>query len=362
MKRTFRSTYIRVAWLYSGLFLGWFALRIGFGETLWWLVPVNAAAPYLFMPVLPLLLIGTVFRLLDLMAPIAPVLLIFISLYGQQFMPGRLAEVVRGEQDLIVMTFNIWGGSRTPETAAVIADNGFPDVVAIQELTPAMVRLLDETLGDAYPYRALDVREQELGLGIFSRHPLMALNTSHLADPAWRVQAVKVWRGDTSFVLYNVHLHGIRILPYWQEDLDLAEEVRRNRVQRLTVAYKLLDDLAGRVEPVIVAGDFNSTDQSDVYQVLTRRLADAHQRVGWGFGHTFPADSLSYLEVPLFAHLRELENKLAGKVPWRVDQFKPTRLLRIDMILYTPEFTAVKSRVSAQHGASDHLPVLATLR
>jgi endonuclease/exonuclease/phosphatase (EEP) superfamily protein YafD len=94
-----------------------------------------------------------------------------------------------------------------------------------------------------------------------------------------------------------------------------------------------------RTEPVIVLGDFNSADQSDVHTVLTQHLADAHERAGWGFGHTFPAE-------PRFVY------RLLA----------PARLTRIDMIFYSDkDFVALRSYVSAQHAGSDHLPVVATL-
>lgn len=89
---------------------------------------------------------------------------------------------------------------------------------------------------------------------------------------------------------------------------------------------------------MIVVGDFNSTDQSEVYQLLGRVLTDAHRAVGWGLGHTFPAYAGSFRGIPI--------------LPWQ---------MRIDMIFYSDEFAALRSQVGPTYGESDHLPVLAQL-
>jgi endonuclease/exonuclease/phosphatase (EEP) superfamily protein YafD len=101
---------------------------------------------------------------------------------------------------------------------------------------------------------------------------------------------------------------------------------------------QLIEDLARRPGPVIVAGDFNTTGQSDAYLRLTRHLLDAHRQAGRGFGHTFPAYQGRFYWIPILP-----------------------RLVRIDMILHSAEWTAVESRVLREHGQSDHLPVLARL-
>jgi len=67
-------------------------------------------------------------------------------------------------------------------------------------------------------------------------------------------------------------------------------------------------------------------------------LKDVHGSVGWGFGHTFPAYAGSFRGIPIFS-----------------------RQMRIDMIFYSPELAAVGTQVSATHGESDHLPVIAEL-
>ena len=140
------------------------------------------------------------------------------------------------------------------------------------------------------------------------------------------------------FTLYNCHPHGSNVLVYFQAGASIADEVQTSFEARRRLTKQLIADIRTRLDPVIVVGDFNSTDQSDVYTILTSRLQDAHRVAGWGFGHTFPAYSGSFRGIPI--------------IP---------RQMRLDMIFYSDKFTALNSRVSSTFGESDHLPVLANL-
>ena len=91
--------------------------------------------------------------------------------------------------------------------------------------------------------------------------------------------------------------------------------------------------------PLIVGGDFNTTDQSELYRLINRHLDNAHWEAGWGFGFSFPAESSSIYGVPI-----------------------PGSVVRIDHIFYSGEhFLARHALTLSDSGGSDHLPVVATL-
>lgn len=138
--------------------------------------------------------------------------------------------------------------------------------------------------------------------------------------------------------LYNVHPESSNILVYLQERAPVAHMLSATFKMRQLVFQRLMADIASRPGPVIVVGDFNSTDQSDVYAVLTGKLTEAHRAAGWGFGHTFPAYTGWFRGLPI--------------IP---------RQMRLDMVFYSDAFVAVASRVGTTSGESDHLPVLAKL-
>jgi len=357
-----KKGYIIGAWLYGSFVFSWLALHTLFGDQIWWLALLNVFAPYFFLPLLPLLVVSAYYRTATIYLPVISVALTFFALYGQQLPFHRLLlPSVINEPTIRIMSFNIWSGSRREETANVIRANHWPDIVAIQELTPTMATLIDEAVGEQYPFRILDFKDGRVGLGIYSCYPLQELNPEIGSDPNWQVQVVQVQMPDRSFVLYNVHPYATNVYLYLEQGLSLSNAVRTSYANRLTFVNRLLDDIQQRDTPVIVAGDLNSTEQSDVYKVLTASLADAYRVAGQGFGHTFPVYSASFQEIPPLAKLAQF---VSAKTPNFVPRYylNSFRLLRIDMILYSREVSAIKSHVSSIHGESDHLPVLATMQ
>jgi len=339
MKIIFRRPLLTTNWLYSSLLLTWFVLHWVCADRVWWLALLNAFVPWLFLPLL--LLLPLQLGVQDVIAAfgLLPPLLLFLCLYGQLFMPPWLRTSAPSGPTLRVMSFNIWGGSHTRETAQVIADNGLPDLVALQELAPDMADLLVKLFPTVYPYQWLEAGFGNHGMGILSRYPLNVLNANALTDPTWAVQVVQVNAPGQPFTFYNVHPHGTNILLYWQQGSSVRQNVEQSYQARLAFAQKLLDDIQKRRGPILVAGDFNSTDQSAVYRHITTKLIDAQRAAGWGFGHTFPAYQGSFYGIPI-----------------------PARLMRIDMIFYSSAFQAITQDVSKTHGESDHLPVVATLK
>jgi endonuclease/exonuclease/phosphatase (EEP) superfamily protein YafD len=173
-------------------------------------------------------------------------------------------------------------------------------------------------------------------MGVLSRFPLTEIDTSHLAHPWWEVQAMWVETTAESFILYNVHPHATNILVYIEEETAIAAEARDSIAIRQQLIETLVADFSRRDGPIVVVGDFNSTDQSDVYALMRRYLADAHRASGWGLGHTFPAYGGSFRGIPIF----------------------PLQM-RLDMVFLSRDFRAARTWVSETYGESDHRPLLA---
>ncbi len=361
-KRWIRRGVSALAWIYGTAVLLWLLLYLWFGDDLWWLALVNAVTPILFAPLLPLLCLGLAWRRSTLLAPALPVLSIFLIFYGEQFPLQNISARIQQESEISILSFNMWGGSRTLDTAAVVADNGWPDILALQELTVFMTTALEELTGEEYPFYLIAGDEGARGLGIYSRYPLTSLDASSLYDLGWQVQLAEVQIEDRSLLLYNVHAGATNLVHRADVDLPISESVRLSYWQRREFAQKLNEDMTRRGQPAIVAGDFNSTDRSDVYKLLTQQLVDSHRAAGWGFGHTFPVISDSYREVPFLAKLLPQDYATRQVTPSPLHNFASMPFMRIDMILHTRDFVTSASWVSPTHGESDHLPVGARLR
>lgn len=230
----------------------------------------------------------------------------------------------------------MWGGSYRQQSTQIFGQNGWPDIVAIQELSPFMMSLLLPALTSHYPHHLLDGRGT--GMGIFSRYPLTPLAANFKLQPGWQLQIARVQVAQRSLLLYNFHPQSTNVF-LWLANRQLGrQEISKSFYLRQLFAEKLLADIQTRTEPVLVMGDFNSPPNSDLHRLLLTRLDDAHLQGGWSFGHTFPAQG-SRLQKQLL-------------VP---------RLTRLDMILYSHELVAQQTYVGLPTGESDHLPVLTTL-
>ena len=92
--------------------------------------------------------------------------------------------------------------------------------------------------------------------------------------------------------------------------------------------------------PILLIGDFNTTDMDENYRRITANFADTFREVGWGMGFTNPD----------WQH----DN------PRRGVSFMPM-YQRIDYVFHNQFFTPVEARVWSSSGGSDHRPLYALL-
>jgi endonuclease/exonuclease/phosphatase (EEP) superfamily protein YafD len=326
-------------WGYASLLGGWWVLHLALGDRLWWVALLSVFAPYLFAPLVLLAPLGLIKPRVRYWAAILLALAILWAEYGTPI----AARATEGEEtgnaiagEISLLTFNVWGYSDSADTARAIVAQEIPDVVVLQELSPGMVPALVEELGSLYPYRHLNPGGGYRGGGVLSRYPMRQARLAEGSLVAGFAQVVEIEVEGRVFTLYNVHLDATAALYYIDSDESVGEKVRSSFEVRERQVDQLVADVSGRQGPVLVAGDFNMTEQSDVYRTLVRVLQDAHREVGWGLGHTFPAYGGSWRGIPVFP-----------------------RMVRIDMILHSDEWAALECQVLDEHGQSDHLPVLA---
>jgi len=330
-----------LVWGYAGLLGGWWVLHLALGDRVWWVALLSIFAPYLFAPLVLLVLLGLVKPRFRYWTPILLVLGILWAEYGRP----TLARATAGSEttdestgEISLATFNVWGYSDSLDTVRAIVSQETPDVVVLQELSPGLVPVLVDELGALYPYRLLNPVEGYGGGGVLSRYPMRPASLAKGARVGGFAQVVEIEVDERVFTLYNVHLDSTAALHYIDSGEAIADKVRSSFEVRERQVSQLVADVERRHGPVLVAGDFNMTDQSDAYRALTRSLTDAHRETGRGFGHTFPAYGGRWRGIPVFP-----------------------RMVRIDMILHSDEWTALEHQVLSEHGQSDHLPVFARL-
>lgn len=323
-------------WLYCGLAPALWLWRQWTGDQLWWLALLSSFTPHFFWPLLLLwpfaLWSGRRRERLFLAVPT----LLFFYLYGAFFLPNFPPAHQTEPRPLRLMTFNMWTGSHGTNTARIIVDKGLPDLVALQEVSYRMQRTLERGVGNYFPYRDFDYSGRG-GLAVLSRYPLQRLSSDLLIDLFCSQYRVTV-DPTHQFRLYNCHPYSTHVDYPTGGWAALAHQVEESFRLRALLGQRLAAEIQRHREATIVLGDFNTTDQSDAYHHLTTVLSDAHRTAGWGFGHTFPAGTALFRKPPVLP-----------------------RLVRIDLILYSPAFVALQSAVGSTYGKSDHLPLRAVL-
>ena len=245
---------------------------------------------------------------------------LFIGLtFAPLFLP-RLSTVLATGAPLKVMSYNVLCCNKNVSALAKIIRQEQPDILLLQELRPKVAPALKTVLADLYPDGQLYLAyEPEVMQAVLSRYPLIPLSVEVKKG---RVQKVTVAMPAGPIAVWNIHPSTPRPWPRQYRQFSA-----------------LADDIAAVEGPLIVGGDFNTTDQSETYRLVSQHLSNAHWEAGWGFGFTFPAN----LPYPV--------NDLPVATP----------IFRIDHIFFSHHFFARSARTLSASGDSDHFPIVAEL-
>ncbi len=224
-----------------------------------------------------------------------------------------------GVLTLRVLTLNVEGGSADPVAMLRSLRRHQVDVLAVQELTPEIVRLLaDAGVAELLPFWHLDPRPGSPGVGLWARWPLVPLPPVPglvAAAPRARIDPAAGHPVTLTVVHPIAPVNGWE--HQWQRELALVQSA-----------------LADTDGPQVVAGDFNaSRDHRPFRDILAAGFldcADAARRRPWP-GFTWPADR----GIP--------------------------SLMRLDHVLVSAELAAVPEARIIRLPGTDHCGVLAVI-
>ncbi len=291
---------------------------------------INLFAPFLFVPlvlVLPLALFSrSPLALLGSFAALGLCALLYLPLFLPRL--RLLPEPANGR--VRVMTFNLGPRqSRPAEVAAAIAEED-ADIVVMQEMTPETAEVLRASLQKRYPYSVLNPNMSNTG--VLSRYPFTRGEWFRAAGQGRYDLFLTLAVNGTYMHLLAIHNEtpgiewsGEALLPLGVDDQD-----SQRQVADITARAKKLGNR------VLVAGDFNLSDQSPGYAQIANVLQDAYREAGWGLGLTFP-HGLRVAGIPV-----------------------PGPFLRIDYIFHSDDIFAEQSEVKCK-GGSDHCYLVARL-
>ncbi|HEX7586944.1 MAG TPA: endonuclease/exonuclease/phosphatase family protein [Anaerolineae bacterium] len=324
------SIILLVCLLYLAGIAGFFIARAALSHWPPWLALVSTFTPFLFLPlifVLPLA-IWARSKTVGWSALFASGL--FLLLYGSDFLTQPAPVSAAANDTLTAMTFNLGAAQAQPEQILAAIDTEKADIITVQELTPATVKALRENVAQRYPYSILDLRAGTTGL--ISRYPII---NSDWFRPAGRGRPVLHATLNANGVL--IHILAVHPLPptiSWYKKYPLPTSLDdENQLQEAKDILRRVTLLQG---PVLVMGDFNMTDQSLVYNLVSSVLKDSYREAGWGFGFTFP-NNLMMRGIPV-----------------------PGPFIRIDYIFHSDPLKVQYAQVNC-NGGSDHCYLIVKL-
>jgi endonuclease/exonuclease/phosphatase (EEP) superfamily protein YafD len=305
-------------WVFGSTVLAGLALHPWVGDELFVARYVGYVMPWLLVGLVP----GAVWawrvglRGLPAVLAVSAAIIVVLEVRPSRRPPAIPSPAVR----LTVVSYNTWSSNHDEGRIARVVLDHAPDILLLQEIRADVFARLIERLGDLYGGRTVSwAYEPTLMQGIVSRYPVESR-----ASMKEKGQAQKVVLRSPAGPVTVFNLHPLRH-GGWRKRYD-------------EVASLLEEDVRREKGPVILGGDLNAPEHSQLYTLLAADLENAHRRAGSGFGFTYPSPAV----------------RLLGLVP-------APSVVRIDHIFFSDHFVALRAGTLDESGGSDHRPVFAEL-
>lgn len=332
LRRATRRLLIGATLIYCIGLLALAALWFSAGPRPWWLAIANVFALLLFAPLLLCIPAALVIRSWWMRGAVAAALVLFLALFGARFLP-RSAPPASGTA-IRVMTFNqLYSNERVADIIREIRTQD-ADVVGLQEFSEQTAQAFQTELIGEYPYQFLEPGNQS-GLGLISRYPFLTRGI----DESRHGQRVTIQLEGQTVTIISLHLAAPYIESHRSRRLfslpiitDYDTSAPNRQIDRLLAGIEKIDG------PLIIMGDFNTSDREPHYAKLAAVLHDAFRETNWGLGFTFP------------------DHKRFGPVTF------PFPLIRIDYVWSKGGALPAAAHVECNNTGADHCFLVADLR
>lgn len=250
------------------------------------LTAVQAVVPVSGVGLLVVVVLSAVLRHRRLaLAGVVPAVVVLVLLVA----PLRSQAVATSVEEMTVMSANLEYGQADAGQVVAAVRTRSAAVLVLAEVTPEAIGRLDAAgLTTLLPYAAGTADEGAAGTVIRSRYPLTALGSDqqpHGAGPGLRSPLARVERPGGAFLVKAVHTLPPTAWPQWWVD-DLATLEAWQRTQPTSL-------------PLVLAGDFNASEDHPAYRRMADELTDVHRAAGEGWVRTWPHGS----RLPPFVQL-----------------------------------------------------------
>jgi endonuclease/exonuclease/phosphatase (EEP) superfamily protein YafD len=246
----------------------------------------------------------------------AAIMLIFAGINLAVILPlysDAAANNSNPSRSIRVMLINVNSQTGDPVRVAEVVRSFDPDVLVLEEINQRWVQAL-ETLNASYPHRKVRPRNDNFGIGLYSKYPLAGSRVVSLGD------------SGVPTILSLLEVEGGRLQMIATHPLPPAgADYARRRNQQLDLLPSLLDPSV----PQILLGDLNTTPWNVYFLRLLQRSGLKDSSVGWGLQPSWPSLGLPF-RIPL------------------------------DHCLHSPELQVVNRMIGPRVG-SDHFPLIVDL-
>jgi vancomycin resistance protein VanJ len=224
---------------------------------------LESALPWLVVPALVLVAAMAATR----QVAAAAVALVPAAVWSVMFVPTLTDHSSSGSHDLRVASLNLGKSTPGESLPPVVAQH--PDIIVLEEVTPANRSTVTKTLDDAYPHHT------ETGtVAIFSRFRLSDTEPVDIHIGWTRAISTTVATGNGKIRVFAAHLASARA----------DETAGRDR----TLAALAAAAHADPSERLILAGDLNTATTDRLFHEFAP-LVDSQKQAGSGFGFTWPS-------------------------------------------------------------------------
>ena len=231
---------------------------------------------------------------------------LIVLLLGYNYVAGfiKIYEAEGADEavsDFSLMSYNVrmfnayeWTKRKNiPKKITEFINEQKPDILCVQEHYIGAAQL---TAIYPYQYIKLKGKNAEFGSAIFSKYPMIktaSLDFPHDGNNNAIYADIVIDKKDTIRV-FNVHFQSLNINP----DIDdLQKEDSKKLLSRIGYGFSLqqeqaemlMKDLKQSPYKTIIAGDFNNTSFSYIYNLVKQddKFNDAFLEAGSGFGKSF---------------------------------------------------------------------------
>ena len=162
------------------------------------------------------------------------------------------------------------------------------DIVLFQEY----YILEKEKLDYEYKYIKTQKKDNKTGLAIYSKYPIINKGSLNLENTSNNIIFIDIVKEKDTVRIYNFHLQSLQLNT---NEENFGQENSEKLIARLKESFKIqaeqtnvfLEHEKAWKGKKIVAGDFNNTSYSWVYNQIVNDKTDAFLEAGEGFGKTF---------------------------------------------------------------------------